>query len=85
MRLVDVPESQGLPTDSASGSSSQHRTSLEIARAASISRWQDTPTVISEPEVQLSLPEETPQLIDGTFDESILRSLCDIDVSFPNF
>lgn len=80
LRPPDFPESSG--SSSGVDGSPKRRTSLDLSSVASSSRWRDSPSVITETLETPSLAtNDTATLVDGGFDESVLRSLCDMDVS----
>ncbi|KAF5343826.1 hypothetical protein D9757_013914 [Collybiopsis confluens] len=75
----DSAESVGLGHDLRSGSP-PGRASLESGGIPSYSRWRDTATVLSDSQ-DTSGPNS--ELVDATFDENVLRALCDMDCSVP--
>ncbi|KAF9266777.1 RhoGAP-domain-containing protein [Marasmius fiardii PR-910] len=80
---------------SAEGSSVHHlrpssppqRVSSESSRISSPTKWRDTATAITESHESTNgdstINTEPPQLVDTTFDESVIRTLCDMDCSIP--
>ncbi|KAL0569063.1 Rho GTPase-activating protein [Marasmius crinis-equi] len=86
-RLNDHAESSSSTNLHLRPASPPQRASSESSRISSPTKWRDTSTVISESHestngdtINLDAP---PQLVETTFDESILRALCDMDCSVP--
>lgn len=69
-------ESTGLGHQLRSGSP-QPRVSSESGGISSGSKWRDTSTVVSDSQ-EISVPNT--ELVEATFDENVLRALCDMDV-----
>ncbi|KAG7093520.1 hypothetical protein E1B28_007194 [Marasmius oreades] len=65
--------------------SPSQRMSSESSRISSPTKWRDTATAITESHESTNgaINVEPPQLVETTFDESILRTLCDMDCSIP--
>ncbi|KAK1222134.1 Rho GTPase-activating protein [Marasmius sp. AFHP31] len=85
-RLNDPAESSSSQNFHLRPVSPPQRASSESSRISSPSKWRDTSTVISESHESTNgdtVNETTPQLVETTFDESILRTLCDMDCSVP--
>lgn len=61
------------------------RTSVDSAGRASTSRWQESPTThmttLERRDNASTIHSEPIALVEPTFDESVLRALCDLDVS----
>jgi Rho GTPase-activating protein RGD1 len=75
----------GLPLDgmqslSISSSGSPQRASFDSAARPSMSRWRDSIQVEAERRGMSPTTMDTPTLIEPTFDENVLRALCDLDV-----
>ncbi len=75
------------------GSASPHLTSRSSlprtsTDSAGPSQWRDSPTTALERRdtlASLQGQHEAPTLVEPSFDESVLRTLCDLDVSFPAY
>ncbi|KIK60508.1 hypothetical protein GYMLUDRAFT_167927 [Collybiopsis luxurians FD-317 M1] len=75
----DSTESIGLGHQLRSGSP-QPRISSDSGGISSTSKWRDTATALSDSQ---EIPGPNPELVDATFDENVLRALCDMDCSVP--
>ena len=76
-------DSTGSASPHLKSASSLPRTSTD---SAGPSQWRDSPTTALERRDTLASlqgqPDAAPTLVEPSFDESVLRTLCDLDVSF---
>ncbi|KAK7466328.1 Rho GTPase-activating protein [Stygiomarasmius scandens] len=63
--------------------SPQPRLSSDSGGISSTSKWRDTATVISESHESASGNAEPSNLVDTSFDENVLRALCEMDCGVP--
>ena len=62
-------------------SSPQPRSSNDSAGRSSTSRWQESPPAVSmERRDTLTIQSDSASLVEPSFDENVLRALCDLDV-----
>ena len=78
LRPMDIQSSPSSPPLSASPPS---RAGVDLTDTSS-TNWRDTATVLSDAQESLAEPVH---LVEPGFDESVLRSLCDMDVSAGTF
>ncbi|KAF5353151.1 hypothetical protein D9758_008738 [Tetrapyrgos nigripes] len=74
-------ESSGTTSQYPPSTSPQPRLSSDSGGMSASSKWQDT--VISENHESVSVTTEPSTLVETTFDESVLRALCDMDCGVP--
>ncbi|KAI0057203.1 RhoGAP-domain-containing protein [Artomyces pyxidatus] len=70
------------PSISSKTSSSPSRSAIELepTSRASTSRWRDSlPTTVPKPDTMSVTPSESITVVEPTFDENVLRALCDLD------
>lgn len=83
LRTFDSTEVSSLGPQQNS-SSPQPRSSIESAGRSSTSRWQESPTAVSTERRDTLTPihSDMASLVEPSFDENVLRALCDLDVCF---
>ncbi|KAG5641792.1 hypothetical protein DXG03_004178 [Asterophora parasitica] len=61
------------------------RSSVDSAGRSSTSKWQDSPpaATLERRDTLTTLQSDTASLVDPTFDETVLRALCDLDCGVP--
>ncbi|THU92989.1 RhoGAP-domain-containing protein [Dendrothele bispora CBS 962.96] len=76
-------ESSGTASHYQRSGSPQPRLSSDSGGVSSTSKWRDTTTLISESHESASGNAEPSNLVETTFDENVLRALCDMDCGVP--
>ncbi|KAI0048722.1 RhoGAP-domain-containing protein [Auriscalpium vulgare] len=73
------------PSISSRTSSSPRQSSvdLDLVGRASTSRWWDSLTAATPKSDVMSVPSETITVVEPSFDENVLRALCDLDCGVP--
>ncbi|KAH0582558.1 hypothetical protein H2248_010496 [Termitomyces sp. 'cryptogamus'] len=87
LRTFEPAETSSSSTRLNSTSPIPSRTSVDSAGQVSTSRWQESPTThmttLERRDNALTTHSEQVALVDPTFDESVLRALCDLDCGVP--
>jgi hypothetical protein len=63
-------------------SSPQPRSSMDSAGRSSTSRWQESPPAVTTErrDTLTTIHSDEPNMVEPSFDENVLRALCDLDV-----
>ncbi|KAJ6607481.1 GTPase activating protein [Mycena sp. CBHHK59/15] len=78
-RPLRVPDSQDSSPTANSGPSQPRSSTDSVGRS-----WRDSPTVVSDNRETASVaPNDAASLVDASFDENVLRSLCELDCGVP--
>lgn len=81
LRTFDSGESSSSPH--VKSASPQPRSSFESAGRSSTSRWQDSSppaTTVERRDTLTTIHSDTTSLVEPSFDENVLRALCELDV-----
>jgi len=62
-------------------SSPQARSSADSAGGTSATKWNDSIPTLERRDTLSTFPSDAASLVETTFDENVLRALCDLDVS----
>ena len=78
---TDSEQDLPAPRPYARASSPPPRSSVESSSRPSTSAWHDSAPSVERREALSTISGDASTLVETTFDESILRALCDLDVS----